>query len=214
MSDLFCMTPLCEIGEVAEILTAKHYLGRATRGFAWWDEFGVMVFANPSSRRLPQQRWLELIRWCLTGGPNAGSQQWAAFVKYARRALPSVTTIVSYSDPSVGHTGALYRACNWWWAPTWLRLRPPPSGNGDWGTGQQAPKDRWVCALRRDSERATILTAQDESLLRRDPWLRYGEPGGVDYKRWRDVQQFRNAIHAEDCDMDVDCCCGASWRAA
>ena len=37
-----------------------------------------------------------------------------------------VSTVVSYSDPSAGHTGSLYRACNWIWAPTWLRLRPPP----------------------------------------------------------------------------------------
>jgi hypothetical protein len=213
VSDLFCMSPLCDVREVSDLLDQKHYLGRAGRGWAWWDDYGVMVFANPSSRRLPQKRWLELIRWCLTGGPNAGSQQWAAVSRYIRTAHPHVTTVVSYSDPTAGHTGALYRACNWLWAPTWLRLRPPPSGNGDWGTGQQATKDRWVFPLRRDAERVPLLVAQDESLLRRDPWLRYSEPAGVDYRRWIALQPAP-IIHVYDCDMGVDCNCGASWRAA
>lgn len=48
---------------VNQILAARHYLGPIDRGFSYRDEFGVMVFANPSSRRLPQDRWLELVRW-------------------------------------------------------------------------------------------------------------------------------------------------------
>lgn len=69
--------PICPVGDVAAYLDANHYLGRATRGFAWSDEYGVLVLANPTARFLPQQTWLELIRWCLVGIPNGGSQQWA-----------------------------------------------------------------------------------------------------------------------------------------
>ena len=140
-------------------LEDAHYLGPSRRAkWIYEDEFGVMVWANPSSRRLPQQRWLELVRWCLVGVKNGGSQQWARVRKLLLTEFPKVTTCVSYSDPSQGHTGALYKACNWTWAPTWHRLKPPPSGNGSWGNGvQQAVKDRWIFKLRPDLERDEIL---------------------------------------------------------
>ena len=66
------------VGTVAHFLDELHYLGATGRGFAWSDEFGVLVLAKPTSRRLPQDgTWLELVRWCLEGIPNGGSQQWA-----------------------------------------------------------------------------------------------------------------------------------------
>lgn len=157
--------------DVTRLLVEKHYLGTTHRGAAWVDEFGCLVIAAPTSRRLPVN-WLELSRWCISSTErNAGSRQWGAFVKSLRKARPDVTTIISYSDPSQGHTGALYRACNWWWAPTWHRFSPPPSGNGSWHNGKyQNVKDRWVFALRRDAERLAILRAS---------WPAYREPGGV-----------------------------------
>lgn len=154
------------IGEVAGYLKIHHYLGPATRGFAWISDEGVLVFGNPSSRRLPQRRWLELLRWCLRPGRNNGSRQWAKVRRWLLVNRPWVTTVVSYSDPSVGHTGALYKACNWTWAPTWHRLRPPPSGNGDWGTGQQSVKDRWICVLQPDTERDEIIRVKDAALVK------------------------------------------------
>jgi hypothetical protein len=171
---------------VTGILVEKHYLGPISRGTAWRDEFGVIIVAQPTSRRLPGY-WLELSRWCIVGDQeNAGSRQWAAFARELRSAFSTVTTVVSYSDPSYGHTGALYRACNWWWAPTWMRLRPPPSGGGSWdGETQESVKDRWVFPLRRDEDRVRLLTAQDAALLRRWPWARYSEPGGVNSPQQR-----------------------------
>jgi hypothetical protein len=170
----------------SELLDAKHYLGAIARGKSYRDEYGVMVFANPSSRHLPQDQWLELVRWCIVSDtPNAGSRQWRAVRQWLLVEYPDVTTVLSYSDPSVGHTGALYRACNWLWAPTWLRLRRPPSGNGDWGTGQQEPKDRWVFCLRPDAERERLLTVNDASLMKRMPWASFRERTGGDYKRWQ-----------------------------
>lgn len=167
---------------VAGLLEERHYLGAVRRGMAWQDEFGVIVVAAPTARRVPS-RWLELVRWCIVSEEkNAGSRQWAAFVRALRKIRPDVTTVISYSDPSVGHTGALYRACNWLWAPTWHRLRPPPTGNGSWVDGRpQSVKDRWVFPLRADADRTELLTVQDASILRRLPWALYSEPRGVPF---------------------------------
>lgn len=154
---------------VGEFLARNHYLGPVARGFAWSDEYGVLVLAKPTSRRLPQDgTWLELVRWCLVGVPNGGSRQWSAVRRVLLAEFPQVTTVVSYSDPSQGHTGSLYKACSWNWRPTWHRLRPPPTGNGSWGNGeQQSVKDRWVCQLRRDARRNQILSVKDDALQRR-----------------------------------------------
>jgi hypothetical protein len=175
-----CVVP---VETVAEYLDANHYLGRATRGFAWSDEFGVMVLASPTSRRLPHETWLELSRWCLLGGRNSGSQQWSRVRAFLRANHPGVTTVVSYSDPAAGHTGALYRACGWLWAPTWHRLIPPPSGGGSWdGVTRQEPKDRWVFPLRRDELREELLSVKSESARRSFPDAEYREPA---WKRGR-----------------------------
>ncbi len=148
---------------VAHYLDELHYLGGTGRGWAWSDEFGVLVLAKPTARRLPQDgTWLELVRWCLTGERNGGSRQWARVTRWLRAERPEVTTVVSYSDPSVGHTGTLYKACNWTWAPTWHRLFPPPTGNGSWKDGvAQSVKDRWVYCLQPDSRRDEILSVKD-----------------------------------------------------
>jgi hypothetical protein len=172
---------------VNQILSSMHYLGPINRGTPYRDEFGVLILANPSSRRLPQSRWLELVRWCLFGTKNGGSQQWKRVCLWLRKERPDVTTVVSYSDPSVGHTGALYRASNWRWAPTWHRLRTPPSGNGKWSAkGKvESVKDRWIFCLQPDVERERILAVQDASLVRRFPWAQFTEQRGGDYKRWK-----------------------------
>jgi hypothetical protein len=144
---------------VNPFLSANHYLGPTGRGWAWSDEWGVMVWTKPTSRRLPQDgTWLELSRWCLLGIRNGGSRQFASVRRYMLTEELEVTTLVSYSDPSAGHTGALYKACNWYWAPTWHRLKPPPSGNGKWKDGPpQSVKDRWAFDLRKDSRREQLL---------------------------------------------------------
>jgi hypothetical protein len=170
------LDPLVRSQDVAAYLDGNHYLGRAARGWAWDDKYGVAVFTNPNSKHLPAD-WLELVRWCLRGEPNDGSRQWSQIAKYLRQERPDVSTVVSYSDPDQGHTGALYRACNWFWAPTWHRLRPPPSGNGSWdGDKQQAVKDRWVFPLRRDERRERVLALGDAGLRLRFPDAEYRDP--------------------------------------
>lgn len=185
--DIFSRAPL--------LLSTEHYLG-PIGGSVYEDAHGVIVCGHPSSRFLPQS-WVELKRWCIgrPGVPNAGSMMWRGARRWIAETFPGASTVVSYSDPSVGHTGALYRACGWLWAPTWHRLRPPPTGGGTWdGETMSAPKDRWVFLLREDADRARVLAMGDESIGRRMPWASYVEPtwrrgvphgGGGNYARWR-----------------------------
>jgi len=162
--------------EVARLLLDHHYLGPRARGgitfvsFVGQEPAGAAIWGPPTSRRLPSDgSWLELARWCLTPmlGSNAGSRSHRQMVAAIRQRFPKVTTLVSYSDPGHGHNGALYRACNWQWAPTWHRLRPPPSGLGAWTPGdQQGIKDRWVFQVRPDSHREDLLRVNDGAAIR------------------------------------------------
>ena len=159
-----------------------HYLGRSKKSqLEYADEFGWITFANPTSRRLPQD-WLELNRWVLLGKKNGGSTQWARARRWLRRVAPNCTTVVSYSDPSVGHTGALYRACGFLWAPTWHRLVTPPTGNGTRSGKRQAAKDRWVYPLLPDTRRAQVLQLEP-SYETRFPGSSYREPKRIRVSR-------------------------------
>lgn len=173
--------PIVPIAQINPILTERHYLGPTRRGWGWSDEFGVAAFAAPTARNLPRA-WLELTRWCLRGQPNDGSRQWSVIAEHLRRERPEITTVVSYSDPEASHTGALYRACGWLWAPVWHRLWTPPTGNGSWTDGRrQAAKDRWIYPLQRDPDREHALRVND-GRIRKCPWAQYREPS---WKRGR-----------------------------
>lgn len=160
--------------EANDLLARHHYLGPLASGARLTiigehdgEPVAALMWRAPTSRHLPAD-WLELSRWCLTpaAGPNAGSRSHRMSLKLIREHLPETSTLVSYSDPGHGHTGALYRACNWQWAPTWMRLRPPPTGHGDWGSGPQGVKDRWVFPITRDDRRADVLAVTDLAALR------------------------------------------------
>lgn len=174
--------------EANQLLRRSHYLGpiRTAALVVVGDSGGQIVACQawklPTSRRLPSDgSWLELARWCLTpaAGDNAGSRMHRWALRLIRTHAAEVTTLLSYSDPSAGHSGALYRACNWQWAPPWQRLRPPPSGSGDWGTGRQEVKDRWVYPLRPDPNRDSYLHVDDRGAVA------YWEKHGTDAeKEW------------------------------
>lgn len=183
------------LSEANSLLREAHYLGPMRSGgrlITVGELDGQIVAAQvwrlPTTRRLPcDGTWLELSRWCLTpaAGENAGSRSHA---HAARLMKPlGVRTLVSYSDPSHGHTGALYRACNWRWAPTWLRLRPPPTGNGNWGDpqGRQAVKDRWVFHVTKADPARVLLPTDDRAAVRW--WLRNGVPHE---RRWAELSGY------------------------
>lgn len=163
--------------EANDLLRRHHYLGPLKSGgkliiIGTRNDYPVAaaIWKHPTSRALPSDgTWFELARWCLTpdAGPNAGSVMHKATLQLIRTHLPHVTTLVSYSDPSQGHTGALYRACNYRWCPTWQRLRPPPTGGGEWTPGkQQNVKDRWIYPVRPDPVRTIRLRVNDNGAVR------------------------------------------------
>lgn len=192
------------VQSVYDFLERRHYLGGTHRGIAWSDEFGVMVLANPTSRRLPHERWLEISRWCLLGVKNGGSQQWGRVRRWLLLTFPEVDTVVSYSDPSQGHTGALYKACNFVWSPTWHRLSPPPTGNGNWGSGPQSVKDRWIYQLR-----VGLALAEDRDMTIKPPrGVRLPYRKCVICGTWKGVTRFIRVW------MDPKCAASAKGRAA
>jgi hypothetical protein len=73
-----------------------------------WD--GVVVVSRPTARLSPYKS--EVTRLCLRHGApkNSGSRLlgWATRWALANHRTP----VVSYADPSVGHTGAIYKAAN------------------------------------------------------------------------------------------------------
>ena len=170
------------------LLAERHYLGPVKRGRAWMDRFGCAVFQSPPTARHLPGSWVELTRWCLYGIENGGSQQWSAMRRWVVSEFPAASTVVSYSDPSQGHSGSLYRACSFRWAPTWHRIVEPPTRGGSWGNGiTQAAKDRWVFPLRRDRDREGILQL-DASYTRRFPWATYTDRNGADYRTFSRVR--------------------------
>lgn len=152
------------VAEVNPLLSSSHYLGPVSSArfcFAGWSDdllVACQVWRWPTARMLPSDgSWLELSRWCLTpaAGSNAGSRMMGWVRRWLRRNAPTVSTLVSYSDPVHGHTGTLYRASGWTYTPTHHGDRYDangkgyPSGHGSWdGVTQQSPKHRWTAQVR------------------------------------------------------------------
>ncbi len=184
--------------EVAPLLARAHYLGPLGAGsdrvVIAGEKDGRLVacsvWKNPTARMLPNDgRWFELARWCLTpaAGSNAGSRMHRYSLPFLRRA--GALTLLSYSDPSVGHTGALYRAANWIWAPQWQRLRPPPTRGGTWdGITVQEPKDRWVFHVTRRDPRRQQLVCDDRGAVRY--WLAHAT---AEERAWARLSPYMHA---------------------
>lgn len=78
---------------------------------------GTIVFALPpreTSKRYGGETW-ELARLWLADSVPKNAETWliAKAVKYIKTNFPRVKTLVSYADPSVGHSGTIYKAANW-----------------------------------------------------------------------------------------------------
>lgn len=186
------------LDEANDLLHRAHYLGPLYSGGSDLilagrkdgEVVAVQLWKRPTARWLPNDgTWLELARWCLTpaAGPNAGSRCHRASLPHLR-AL-GARTLVSYSDPSAGHSGALYRACNWVWAPHWSRLRPPPTGNGSWRPGeQQHVKDRWIFHVARHDPGRLRLFCDDPGAVRY--WQCNGTP---EQRRWAAASPYSRA---------------------
>ncbi len=150
MSELGPVIPVHERELVNGFLRVHHYFHRGVPGWRValtlrdaQNELllrGVVVIGTPSSRELMGQGFLEVTRLCAHEAPkNAASYLLGAAKRWAR---PRGFSLVSYSDPSVGHKGTVYRAAGF--------SHAGKSKGGTWGnraghrTEREGPKDRWV----------------------------------------------------------------------
>ena len=106
-------------------LVMAHYLHRwpgvavLTLGM-WRGPFlvGVIVFALPPRETIKRYKvslaW-ELARLYIMDSEPFNSETWfmSRAIKFVRSNHPSVEALVSYADPSHGHSGTIYRAANW-----------------------------------------------------------------------------------------------------
>ena len=102
----------------------RHYLGRwpgvCVLTLGLWRgirPLGVIVFALPpreTAKRYGGVTW-ELARlWVSSSVPTNGETYLIGkAVRYIKKARPEVTALVSYADPSAGHSGTIYRAAGW-----------------------------------------------------------------------------------------------------
>jgi hypothetical protein len=110
---------------IAERLVQSHYLHRwpgvvvLVMGM-WKGPFivGVVVFALPpreTAKRYKVPLVWELARLFINDSEPFNSETWfvARAIRYVKKNVPSVGAIVSYADPSHGHSGKIYKAGNW-----------------------------------------------------------------------------------------------------
>lgn len=139
---------------MAEWIAELHYLRSKPPGFVQVLEFsegrelvGGMIIGRTSSRSLDQNLILELNRvFFVDSAPkNTESQALSMMRRHVRVWLPSVRLLISYLDPSQGHTGMIYAADGW--AP--FGMTSHKSGYG-WRSRPNrkadpvTPKQRWV----------------------------------------------------------------------
>ena len=78
---------------------------------------GCVIYSAPPreiDKRYGGKTW-ELARVYLLDEVPRNAETWliAKSVKHIRNTHPEVVNLVSYADPSAGHTGTIYRAGNW-----------------------------------------------------------------------------------------------------
>lgn len=105
-------------------MVAAHYLGRwpgvCVLSLAMWHDerpVGMIIFALPpreSAKRYGGVTW-ELARLWVAESVPSNAETWliAKAVSYIKRHRPEVRCLVSYADPSAGHSGTIYKAANW-----------------------------------------------------------------------------------------------------
>lgn len=110
-----------------EALVKAHYLHRwpgVVTGVLGLREkdceryLGVIVFALPpreTSKRYGVTVAWELARLFIEDKTPKNTETWfvARAIAYVKRVHPEVELLVSYADPSAGHSGTIYRAGNW-----------------------------------------------------------------------------------------------------
>ncbi len=108
---------------------------------------GCIVFAEApreTSKRYGGHTW-ELARLWIHDDEPRNTASWfiARTIRLVRRLCPSVRYLVSYADPSVGHTGTVYRAANWRF-------------DGQTDEGRKTPRFDYICDGKHYSRKAHL----------------------------------------------------------
>ena len=107
--------------ELREWVKQFHYLQSAPPGFVVALEFlegkgriGAMLLGRPVARMYGEEIFELTRRYFIDSAPkNTESAALAMMRAFVRKWFPSIRLILSYSDPSQGHTGAIYKADGW-----------------------------------------------------------------------------------------------------
>lgn len=118
-----CRVVPCSVSDVDEFVRA-HYLRKrpgvcvlALMMVQDWFAVGMIVYALPpreTAKRYGGVTW-EMARLWIDDAIPTNGESWliGQSVKYIKANHPDVVALVTYADPSAGHTGAIYRAANW-----------------------------------------------------------------------------------------------------
>lgn len=102
----------------------SHYLGKRPAivtlsiGMFFKDEHvGMAIFSLPpkeSAKMLGGKTW-ELSRLFIIDKLPKNSETWliGSCIKFIKRNHPEIEYLISYADPSAGHSGTIYKASNW-----------------------------------------------------------------------------------------------------
>lgn len=108
--------------ELKEWIAAGHYLKSCPPGFVQMLEFvegrqriGGMLIGRPAAKTYNPDKILQLHRvWFIDNTERfVESRGLAMMRKHVRVWLPQIRLLISYSDPSEGHTGMIYDADGW-----------------------------------------------------------------------------------------------------
>ncbi len=109
---------------VDEWLKTHHYLHSAPAGAVirlcfknrMGDVLGCMMWGRPTSRKIDQNKILELTRMCFVDDtPRFIESQCLAMArKHIRKHYQQVKGLIAYSSLGAGHDGIIYQADNWY----------------------------------------------------------------------------------------------------
>jgi hypothetical protein len=119
-----CTLEVCSISKVDEFVKRAHYLKKRPAivllcmvAKCNGEPIGCIVYSAPpreADKRYGGKTW-ELARVYLLDHIPCNAETWmiGQSVRHIKRQHKDVCHLLSYADPSVGHSGVIYRAANW-----------------------------------------------------------------------------------------------------
>ena len=176
---------LCTVEEVGadyvRPMIKQHYLGKWPGlnscnlvMFCGAFAVGMVVFADAplqTSVRYGGKTW-ELARLWVSDSVPRNAETWliGKAIRHVARKYPDVVCLVSYADPSAGHTGTIYKASNWTFDGMTDGDRKTPrcdyvdSNGKKYSRAAHIPSDAIVSRIPRVSKYRYVYRLQDREL--------------------------------------------------